>query len=246
MTIKRLLPLAALLACLPLTPARALEQFIKSGAAEPIPVFVTDASGNPVTGAGTALTVTVRKPGASAYVAASGSIAEDGNGVYDYTPTSAETTLTASKNILLVHAVVTATATSFGDASAQIVAFDPTDASLLGLTGVATAATQSANSGTLATVSTNAATAATQSTTAATQATSAATSSAANSTAIAALPTAAAVTSAVWTATTRNLTGLGFTLSPITVGGFSTGVTVPLPSPAPSGYGAPSINVGGH
>ena len=59
--------------------------------------------------------------------------------------------------------------------------------------------------------------------TAATQATAAATSSTANGLLIAALPTASAISTSVWSAGTRNLTGLGFTLSPVTVGGYSTG-----------------------
>ena len=123
-TLKKLLPFLCFAALA--TPAHAIQQLIKSGAAEPIPIFVVDSTGAPVVGVGAAFTVTVRKPGASAYVAASGTVAEDGNGVYDYTPSAAETTISASKNVLLVHAVVTAAATSFGDASAQIVAFDPT------------------------------------------------------------------------------------------------------------------------
>jgi hypothetical protein len=112
-------------------------QLIKSGATEPIPVFVTDSTGAPVLAvAAGSFTITVRRPGASAYVAALGTILESGNGVYDYTPTTAETTIAGSKNVLLAHVVVTATATSFGDSSAQIVAFDPTDAAALGLSRI--------------------------------------------------------------------------------------------------------------
>lgn len=123
-----------LLLCLSHVQARAVQQLIKSGTTESIPVFVCDSTGAPVTGiASNAFTITVRKPNTGAYIAALGSIAESGNGVYDYTPTSAETTIAASKNMLLVHVQVTATATSFGDSAAQIVAFDPTDAAALGL-----------------------------------------------------------------------------------------------------------------
>ena len=65
--------LAALfLLCLP---GRAIQQLIKSGQAEPIPLMVTDSSGNPVTGiASSSFTVTVRKPGAGAYVAGGGTV----------------------------------------------------------------------------------------------------------------------------------------------------------------------------
>ena len=143
-TLKKLLALLCFAALA--TPAHAIQQLIKSGAAEPIPVFVVDSTGAPVTGVGTAFTVTVRKPGASAYVAASGTVAEDGNGVYDYTPSTAETTISASRNVLLVHAVVTSTATSFGDASAQIVAFDPS--SDLGAAALATIGTTTTSTNT--------------------------------------------------------------------------------------------------
>lgn len=119
-----------------LSPAHAVQQLIKSTATtETIPIMVTDSTGAPVTGvAGLSFTVTVRRPGGSGYVAGLGTVTEDGNGIYDYAPTSTETTLAGSKNVLIVHLVVTATATSFGDASAQIVAFDPADSAALGLT----------------------------------------------------------------------------------------------------------------
>lgn len=117
------------------------QMLIKSGATEPIPVFVADSTGAPVTGvAGASFTATVRKPNTGSYVAASGTIAEDGNGVYEYTPTSAETTIAAGKNMLLVHLVVTATATSFGDSAAQIIGIDLTDAVHLGISSLPNAA----------------------------------------------------------------------------------------------------------
>ena len=111
----------AALALLALTPAHAIQQLIKTATTDSVPVLVTDSTGAPVTGAGSAFTATVRRPGASAYVAGLGTVSEDGNGVYEYTATSAETTIAGSKNLLLVHLVSNTSATSFGDASAQIV-----------------------------------------------------------------------------------------------------------------------------
>lgn len=141
MKLKRLHTLLlSVLLLLPVLSAQAV--IIQSGAQVPVPVFVTDVNGNPVTGiASNAFTLTVRKPSVAGYtagfVAAGGTIGEGGNGEYDYTPTSAETTSDGSKKcILLVHAVVTATTTSFGDSSAQIVAYDPLNAANLGLTNL--------------------------------------------------------------------------------------------------------------
>ncbi len=123
-------------------PVHAAAALIKSGGTDAIPTMVTAADGSAVSGLGTAFTVTVRRPGASAYVAGLGTVSENGNGVYDYTPTAAETAAAGSRNTLLVHLVSTATATTFGDSSAQIVGFDPaSDLGAAALAGITTSTT---------------------------------------------------------------------------------------------------------
>jgi hypothetical protein len=133
------LPLLLLLALT--APCRA--DLIKQSAAYQRTVLMTSSSDH-VTGAtGLALTVTLSKAGA-AYASIVPTVTELGAGVYTI---ALATGNTGTLGALDMH--VTATGADPADTHDQIVAFDPNDASLLGLTGVATAATQATNVSTL-------------------------------------------------------------------------------------------------
>lgn len=131
-------------------PSGAIELLIKRGSTtSPIPFALMDAGtgqigqagqtgaavGTPVSltgGVGGNITVTIWQAGGSGYIAATGTVTERGNGIYHYTPVAADTSnATASDNLVLLH--ITCPGCQTYDTSAEVVAFDPNDATRLGL-----------------------------------------------------------------------------------------------------------------
>lgn len=115
-------------------PSQAISVLIKKSATSPgIPTLLTDSSTGQVgqTGQVTAAVVTVELPGTTSYVASSGTYTETGNGTYDYFPAASET---GSTGVLKIH--VTCTGCQTVDTTAQIVGFDPSSGTNLGLSNL--------------------------------------------------------------------------------------------------------------
>lgn len=130
--LKRLLPLTL---CL-LTVGAAHADLIKQSTTYSRTVLMT-LSGDHITGAtGLTLTVTESKAGA-AFGASAATVTEISTGWYKIALTTTDTNALGAFNL---H--ITATGADPTDTADQVVAFDPTDASLLGLTGVGTLANQ--------------------------------------------------------------------------------------------------------
>ena len=209
---------AAALCLVSLTPARA--DLIKSGAVYNRTVLITSTTDH-ITGATglTAFTVTLSKAGGTA-ATITPTITEIGGGRYSVALATGNTGTLGALDL-----TITATGADPADTHDQVVGFDPTDGSLLGLSGVGTLANQTAIIAKTALIATNAMDSPNE-VAAQTQATSNGTALVTANTGIAALP--AANSAAVWSAATKTITG-----------GTVTTVTSPvsLPTTAPTGYG---------
>ena len=108
-------------------PSRAVQELIQTGATTPIPFLLVDSATGQTgqTGQASNITVTVCKPGTTSYAAGSGTVAEIGNGLYNYTPTTTETGSGTTEGFLLIHATDTTDSAQVVDVSAQIVGFNP-------------------------------------------------------------------------------------------------------------------------
>ena len=193
---KRLCLLALSLLCLlPCLPASADSITVQQGSTARKILFLLVQSTDHVTAlTGATPTVTLSKNGA-AFAAPAGTVTELANGWYVLAPTSADTGAVGS---LIVHA--TATSGDPADVVENVVAYNPDDASLLGLTGVATATTQGTQGTTLAAVTAKTALIATNAADSP-NAVTAQTGTASNGTGITALP------GLVWSVGTRTVTG---------------------------------------
>ena len=129
-------------------PSHAIAVLLKKGQAgtgatsTAVSVLLVDSATGQTGQAGLAAssTKTVELPGATSYIAATGTLVDTGGGVYDYFPSASET---AATGVLKLRVAGSGIQTS--DTSAQVVGFDPTDGSLLGLSGVATILTQTSS-----------------------------------------------------------------------------------------------------
>jgi len=187
-TLKRLLPLTL---CL-LTVGAAHADLIKSGAAYNRTVLITSSTDH-ISGATglTAFTVTLSKAG-GAVATITPTVTEIGAGRYSVALVTGNTGTLGALDM-----TITATGADPTDSHDQIVAFDPADSSLLGLTGVGTLANQTAIAAKTALIATNAMDSPNE---VASQGQAGTTS-----TAVAALPAANAT--AVWGAAVKTITG---------------------------------------
>ena len=133
------------------------------------------------------LGVVILKNGGSAFVPPASVVLTDvGRGYYTLSGSGLSTDCNTLGWLSVGWNVYGATAGDSSETAINVVAYNPLDASLLGLTGVGTLANQTAQAATLSTLGTN---------------------TLSNGTAIAALPSASANASAVWGAGTKTITG---------------------------------------
>ena len=147
------------LATLALLPLTAHADLIKQGVGYTRTILITSSSDH-ITGA-TGLTLTIKAAKAGGTPATiTDTVTEQGSGRYAIALTATDTNTLGALDL-----IITATGADPSDTHDQVVAFDPNDASLLGLTGVATATTQTAQGTALGTINTQATGANTQATT---------------------------------------------------------------------------------